>query len=77
MVVGLTNPKTILFFVAFLPQFTNAAAGHVAVQMAVLGVVFGVVGAAACLVVTLLPSRRRKPVVAEAGVDPTPLEAAR
>ena len=36
-VVGVTNPKTILFFVAFLPQFTNTAAGHVGVQMAVLG----------------------------------------
>ncbi|MDC5696640.1 LysE family translocator [Intrasporangium calvum] len=41
-VVGVTNPKTILFFVAFLPQFTNPAAGHVGAQMAVLGVVFGV-----------------------------------
>ena len=40
-IVGVTNPKTILFFVAFLPQFTNAAAGHVGVQMAVLGVIFG------------------------------------
>ena len=41
-VVGLTNPKTILFFVAFLPQFTAPAAGHVAVQMAALGLAFGV-----------------------------------
>jgi threonine/homoserine/homoserine lactone efflux protein len=40
-IVGVTNPKTILFFVAFLPQFTNASAGHLGVQMAVLGAVFG------------------------------------
>lgn len=40
-IVGVTNPKTILFFVAFLPQFVNAPAGHVGVQMAVLGLVFG------------------------------------
>ncbi|GAA6525462.1 LysE family translocator [Intrasporangium sp. DVR] len=40
-VVGVTNPKTILFFIAFLPQFTNARAGHVGAQMAVLGVAFG------------------------------------
>lgn len=39
-VVGLTNPKTIVFFVAFLPQFTadSAPAGP---QLAVLGLVFG------------------------------------
>lgn len=41
-VVGVTNPKTVLFFLAFLPQFTNTAAGHVGVQMAVLGAIFGV-----------------------------------
>ncbi len=39
-VVGLTNPKTILFFVAFLPQFTAPGAGHVGVQMMVLGMAF-------------------------------------
>lgn len=39
-IVGVTNPKTIVFFVAFLPQFTSdsAAAGP---QLAVLGLVFG------------------------------------
>jgi threonine/homoserine/homoserine lactone efflux protein len=41
LVVGLTNPKTIVFFVAFLPQFVNAAAGHVGLQMALFGIVFG------------------------------------
>jgi UDP-GlcNAc:undecaprenyl-phosphate/decaprenyl-phosphate GlcNAc-1-phosphate transferase len=43
-----------------------------------LGVVFGVVGAAACLVVTLLPSWRRKPAAVASSRDDTPtLEAAR
>ncbi len=37
----MTNPKSILFFVAFLPQFTAPAAGHVGVQMMVLGLAFG------------------------------------
>ncbi len=40
-VVGVTNPKTIVFFVAFLPQFVNAGAGHVGIQMALYGIVFG------------------------------------
>lgn len=40
-VVGVTNPKTIVFFVAFLPQFVNEPAGHTGVQLALLGLVFG------------------------------------
>ena len=40
-VVGVTNPKTLVFFVAFLPQFVDAGSGHVGLQMTVLGVVFG------------------------------------
>lgn len=39
--VGLTNPKSIVFFVAFLPQFVNERAGHTGVQLALLGLVFG------------------------------------
>jgi threonine/homoserine/homoserine lactone efflux protein len=34
------NPKVTLFFLSFLPQFVNVDAGHVALQMALLGVVF-------------------------------------
>lgn len=40
-VVGVTNPKTIVFFAAFLPQFTNDA-GPAALQLGLLGVVFGI-----------------------------------
>lgn len=40
--VGVTNPKTIVFFVAFLPQFANAGGSHLGLQMVLLGVVFGV-----------------------------------
>jgi threonine/homoserine/homoserine lactone efflux protein len=39
--VGSTNPKTIVFFVAFLPQFVNEEAGRAGAQLAVLGLVFG------------------------------------
>jgi threonine/homoserine/homoserine lactone efflux protein len=43
--VGATNPKTIVFFVAFLPQFTDPA-GPVALQTVVLGLVFGLMAVA-------------------------------
>ena len=38
--VGLTNPKTIAFFVAVLPQFVDPAAGSVWAQLLVLGLLF-------------------------------------
>lgn len=37
LLVDLLNPKTVLFFVAVLPQFVDARAGSVAVQSLVLG----------------------------------------
>ncbi len=39
-VVGASNPKAIVFFAAVLPQFVNRSAGHVPVQMLLLGAVF-------------------------------------
>ena len=44
LIVGVTNPKTIVFFAAFLPQFTSAS-GPAAPQLALLGVVFGTLAA--------------------------------
>ncbi|WP_431776370.1 LysE family translocator [Streptomyces cucumeris] len=41
--VGVTNPKTIVFFAAVLPQFVERDEGNVAAQMLLLGLVFNLI----------------------------------
>ncbi len=44
VVVNVLNPKTALFFFAFLPQFVDASRGRVAGQIMFLGLLFAVMG---------------------------------
>ena len=44
VIVNVLNPKTALFFLAFLPQFVDPSAGPVAPQMLVLGTMLVCIG---------------------------------
>lgn len=59
-IVGVTNPKTIVFFVAVLPQFVSPENGSIALQMVVLGLVFTVIAFAcdACWALAASAARR-------------------
>lgn len=54
---NLANPKVILFFVAFLPQFVVPGAGPPTVQFVILGTVFLLVGLVLDTIIGLLSGR--------------------
>ncbi|MFJ3981128.1 LysE family translocator [Streptomyces fungicidicus] len=57
--VGVTNPKTLVFFAAVLPQFVDRDQGHVAGQMLVLGLVFSVIALVSDMVWGVLAATAR------------------
>ncbi|MFJ9363066.1 LysE family translocator [Nocardia sp. NPDC101769] len=59
VLVGLTNPKAIIFFSAVLPQFVAPKAGAVPVQMLILGGLFLVVALISDSVYALLAGTAR------------------
>ena len=44
VVVGITNAKTLVFFIAALPNFVDPSAGNPSAQMLVLGALFLIIG---------------------------------
>lgn len=57
IIVELTNPKTALFFIAFLPQFTVPESGELVYQLMLLGGVYATIAYCCDLTVVMLSSQ--------------------
>ncbi len=55
--VNVLNPKIVLFFVTFLPQFVDPADPHAAFRLAVLGGLYGVIGLPICVALVFAAER--------------------
>ena len=59
-IVGATNPKSLIFFLAVLPQFVDYSTGAIPLQLAVLGIVFLVIALASDSGWALIAGRARR-----------------
>lgn len=59
VVVGITNAKTLVFFIAALPSFVSPAQGSLVTQMLSLGLLFLVVGITGDLIYAVAAGRAR------------------
>ncbi|MDP9846347.1 LysE family translocator [Streptosporangium lutulentum] len=74
-VVNVLNPKTAIFFLAFLPQFTDHTRGPIAPQILLLGVIWIVLGMASdgafALLASAMAGRLRRSARARRRLDLT------
>lgn len=68
VLVEATNPKTAVFFLAFIPQFVDLSRGHVALQFMALGFVSVALNTLADAMVILAASRIRDSATARPGL---------
>ena len=59
VVVGLTNAKTLVFFLAALPSFVSVEDGSPIIQMLLLGLIFSIIGIASDSVYAIAAGRAR------------------
>lgn len=67
-IVEATNPKTALFFLAFIPQFIDVKAGHVAMQFVALGVTSVVLNTAVALIVIFTAANMQRRIAHHRGM---------
>ncbi len=60
VVVGLTNAKTLVFFLAALPSFVSVEDGNPIIQMLLLGLIFSIIGIASDSVYAIAAGKARE-----------------